>query len=206
MRKLSIILCLIIVILSLLLSASTPTEYNFTIKTIYPASNLYADSSLQGQVLIVLPQNATIVAVGEPFYQNDIRWQQAEYEGYNGFILYNNLYVSLQNDTYTIKIVKALSPKMGQGILLYDSHDFASEHIAVCDGTKLNLIINDIDYGQFSKVEYNGKAYYVESAHITSGLSYNQTLSLIIVSAFAAVVLFIVLALVISKRKKLKKY
>ncbi len=206
MRKFSIITCLIIVFLSLCLSASTPAENNTTFKTIYPSTNLYTTSSLQSEVLITIPQNVIVTVINEPFYQNEILWQEVDYEKYNGYVLYNNLYVSMQNDTYTIKIVKATSANMGKDILLYESHDTNSQSIAISDGTKLNLIVNDIDYGIFSKVEYEGKAYYVVTAEITNGLSYNQTLAVIIVSALCGVILIIALVIIIKRKNRLKKY
>lgn len=205
MRKFSIIICLIIAILSLCLSASTPPLDQSVIRTIHPKTNLYTTASLQNNVVIILPQNAFVTLIGEPFYQSELLWQEINYEQYNGFVLYNNLYVSLRNDTYSMRIVKATSKAMGQEIALYVTHDITSEHITVCDGTKLNLIVTDIDYGNFSKVEYLGNTYYVISTEITSGLSYNQTIAVIISSALCGAVLIAVFLTVIIKKSKLSK-
>lgn len=205
MRKFPIIICLIIAILSLCLSASTPALDSPIIKTIHPNTNLYATSSLESNVVIAIPQNVTVTTIGEPFYQGEILWQEVQYIMYNGYVLSNNLYVSLHNDVYNLRIVKATTAVMGHNINLYTSHDSTSDNIAVCDGTKMNLVLDDIDYGAFSKVEYEGNIYYVLKSEVTEGLSFNQKIAVIIASVFCGLIIIALAITMIIKKRKIAK-
>ncbi|NCA92639.1 hypothetical protein EOM82_05230 [bacterium] len=203
MKKHSIIICLIIVILAVCTSASTPTSSNYLFKTIHPNTSLYFDASLLSEVLIDIPQNAEVTVVGEPFYQGEILWQKVEYAPFSGYVLYNSIYKSIENEPYNVRIVKAVSKSMGQKISLYVAHDASSEKIEVNDGTKLNLIITEVNYGDFQKVEYQSNTYYVLKDNITTGLSYNQLIAVILASALVVLLIATSLIIIMIRKRKL---
>lgn len=205
MRKFPIIISLIIAILSLCLSAFTPPLDQSIIKTIHPNINLYQESSLESDVLIAIPQNASVTAVGTAFYQGELLWQEIEYIPYKGYVLYNNLYISLHDDVVSLKIVKATTLIMGKVINLYESHDVNAEKIEVCDGTKLFMVNDGIDYGEFSKVKYLGNTYFVIKNNITTGLSYNQIIAVYIASSLCAIIVISVGTMIIYKKRKILK-
>ena len=200
MKKHSIIICLIIVILAVCTSASTPDSDNYLFKTIHPNTSVYAEASLQSEVLIAIPQNAEVSVIGEPFYQGEILWQEVEYLPFKGYILYNSIYASRENERYNVKIVKAVSKAMGQKIPLFITHDIASDKIEINDGTKIVLIITEVDYGDFEKVEYQGNTYYVFKDNITSGLGYNQLIAVIISATLVVLVVATTLIIIMIRK------
>ncbi len=203
MKKHSIIVCLIIVILAVCTSASTISSDNYVFKTIHPSTALYTTPSLSSEVLIDIPKNAELIVKGEPFYQGEILWQEVEYSPFSGYVLYNNIYQSKTNEIYSIKIVKAVSKAMGQKISLYAAHDISSEKIEVNDGKKLNMIVTEVNYGNFEKVEYQSNTYFVLKENITTGLSYNQLIAVIIAAAFAVFVIATAVIIFLIRKRKL---
>ena len=197
---LSMTIVLIITVVFLLCAAGQSEEKEYKAVLRFP---LYKQADFDSDVLIDVSQNAKVEKVGEPFFVEDVSWQKVEYLSFTGYTLSINLYISDKNDNYRFTAVKAKSRYMGEAIGLYAAHtNSVPPEVYVNDGERLKLVNDSVDYSGFSRVEYNGQDYFVYSDCITAGLSYNESLALIIVgSVVGAVAIGLLILLVIRKRK-----
>ena len=73
----------------------------------------------------------------------------------------------------------------------------------VHDGEKISVIDDGIDYGAFVLIEYDGERYFIYSDNVTTGLSYNQLIAVIIIAGVAGLIIVVSVVLMIIKRRKL---
>ncbi len=191
-----------IAVLCVLCAAAPVNSYVY--KTVLPDTPLYAETSLESEILIKIPQNAVIEIVGEKIFTGETEWQKVTYTTFTGYVRNDAIYRSAANDNYTVKPVTAVSERMGEDIGLYDTHTADAVAVkTIHDGEKVRLISNGIDYGEFSLIEYDGDFYFIRSSDITDGLSYNQKLAVIIACCFVGALIFAgIVAIAIRKRKK----
>lgn len=204
MRKsiaLALVICTVFAVL--LFGAAAPVE-EYTYKAILPDTPLYADSDLGADILIRIPQDAAVEIEGDPVMVGDVEWQRVSYTSLDGYVVKSALYRSLKNDSYDVVIAKASAQKMGEDIYLYDTHlEGAPVAATLNDGEKLRIIDNGIDYDGYLYVEYDGGYYFVRSEYVTTGLSYNETLAVIIAASFVgAVIIAAVIVFAVRKRKR----
>jgi hypothetical protein len=197
-------LIIILVILLVALTAISAVDISSTYKVILPNTNLYEDADFNSDVLAVMPQNAIVTLDGDAFYEGEYYWQKVSYNSIIGYMLYGDLFESCDMENYTIEHGKARSLKIGEDINLYISNDTTSTIAYVLhDGEKLNIISNDIDYGNFELVEYEGENYFASKANVTTALSLNEEIALIIGLSALGIILVVVIIYTIKKRKKL---
>ncbi|NLL56427.1 MAG: SH3 domain-containing protein [Clostridiales bacterium] len=199
-KKVSIIITVILAVI--LLCASAP--YNR--KVILPNTNLYSETDINSEVLAKIPQNATVRLIDDSFQVGEFNWQKVSYNTMEGYVLSHDLYQSKGEDSFSITKAKVRSSKIGKDINLYVSHDSSSQVGAVVhDGEKLNIWSTEVDYGDFVMVEYKGNTYFALKSNVTTQLSLNQTLALIIGGSAVALGIILVIILVSAKNKKLYK-
>lgn len=185
-------------------SAATPIYYY----RILLDSPLYADPDFESEkILNGIKRNEPVEVIGEPISGgNEKEWVKIRYnEEYEGYIPYSYLYKSAGNEDYDLQVVKATGKSTSEEIYLYSYYDETSDVIAkLVDGEKLDLIIDGKTYGEFSKVVYEGKTCFVKTEKITTGLTYNQRLALIISAALITGLCFVGIAVVLFIRSKKK--
>lgn len=191
-------------LLCVILCAAAPVNTQ-VYKVILPATPMYEESQLNAKVMILLPQNATVTLVGESFMYGDIEWQKISYTTYTGFVTARALYRSTKNENYNVEIAKAVSGKMGEDINLYATHSFSGEVVCtVNDGEQLRIICDGVDYGEFLFVEYNGDYYFAPAVNVTTGLSYNQLLAVIIASCSVGALIIVAVTVVVIRKKRIR--
>ena len=204
MKKTAIFILLTAVLASVLLGASSPLN-EYVYKTVLPDTPLYADSDFSSEELIAVPHNAEVEIIGEAFFVGDVEWQEVKYTLYTGFMPVTALYKSIKNDVYDVIIAKAASVKMGDKIALYLTHELKTTPAAyLFDGEQIRIIDNGIDYGDFYMAEYDGAYYFVLKENVTTGLSYNQLLALIISCCFVGVIIIAVVIVFVYRRRRRK--
>lgn len=181
--------------------AASSAEYYY--KAILPDTKIYKESDINSEIIAMIPQNAIVEAISEKFEKDGRVWQEVSYNSIKGFTLFNDLYKSREEESFTIKHGKACSVKMGENIKVYKSNDMNSEIVYVLhDGEKLDIIDNGIDYGVFNLINYKGGRYFVLKANVTTSLSYNQRIALIIgLSSVGAVIIFLVIYFIVKNKK-----
>jgi subtilase family serine protease len=94
---------------------------------------------------------------------------------------------------------------MGQEIKIYDINSENGNVIAtVKDGTKLQRIVSDIDYGDFYEISFNNQRAFVQKKHATHSLTLNQKTALI-VGAVTLAVIAAVFALIMFIRRSARR-
>lgn len=196
-----------IVMTALFLCAAAPVK-EYTYKVILPDTPLYAEADLNSEVLIKIPQNVAVeLDPDKPSFEaKNVTWQPVKYTNLEGYVVKEAIYASLKKDNYDVLLAKAKSKKMGESVLLYGTHseNFPSM-ITVHDGERLCIIQDGVVYGDddnFYKVEFNNEYYFVLKDNVTTGLSYNQTIGVIIVVCFAVVIAAVILTVFLVRRKK----
>lgn len=189
---------------ALLLGAATPVS-SINYKTVLPDTPLYAEADVSSEILIKIPQNVVVNPIeGEVFVDGKV-WYKVDYTSFTGYIMEESLYPSFSNDDFIVKSVTVIGDGMGKDVEIFDTHvDGAVAVGSVHDGEKVGLICNGIDYGEFSYVEYGGEYYFIRTANITDGLSYNQRIAVIIACGFlVAIVVGVVIVAVVRRRRKI---
>ncbi len=191
---------LLLLFTSILCGASPIDKYQY--KTILPDTPLYAESNEESTVLIKIPQNAKVTLLGENFIAGEKSWQKVLYTDLEGYLLTELLYPSIDNDNYTVRPMTVVSDSMGGEIPIYSSHtDINAPIKIVFDGEKVNLIEDGLDYGEYAKIEYEGEECFIFRKNITSGLSYNQRLAVIISSVFIGIAVVVAITIILLRKR-----
>ena len=204
-KKFFIMIITVLFVVFCLLSGAAAT-IDYTAKTIMDIP-LYKEASYNSEkVLEIIKQNEPLDIVGETVIdENGVSWIKVVYNSYyEGYIPSAYLYLKPGAEDYDIIVVKATGKSMSDEIKIYRHYDENSEVVAVLhDGEKINLIEEqDEIYGDFRKVVYNGEFCFVKAENITTGLTYNQTLAVIISCGLVAIIICVVLLSVYVSRKK----
>jgi hypothetical protein len=198
-----IFILLVVILAAILLSGASPISHY---KVILPNTNLYKSADINSEVVQTIPQNASVQLIDESFLVGEFSWQKISYNTIEGYVLSHDLYESKDAESYTIKKGKARSVTMGADVNLYISNDKNSEiALVIHDGENINIISTKVDYDEFVLVEYNGSNYFALNANVTTSLSLNETLAVIIACSAAALTIAIIIIFVTIKNKKLYK-
>lgn len=183
--------------------ASAPIDSDSSVyKTILPSTPIFKEADINSEVLESIPQNAPVEIIDEVFV-NEEKWVKVKYTAYEGYMLFSSLYLSAQNGDYSVRHMTVISRAMGSDVALYESHYGDAEAVAtVHDGEKVKLILNGVDYGDFSYIEYDGEFYFIETAHITDGLGYNQRLAVIISCTFGGILVVVIIGVILIRKRK----
>jgi uncharacterized protein YgiM (DUF1202 family) len=193
----------VIIFIASLLCASTPI-YGY--KAILPSTNLYLSSDINSEVVATIPQNASVTPIDKSFQVGEFNWQKVSYNTIEGYVLSHDLYESREAESYKIKKGKARSAEIGADINLYVSNDKGSGILGVIhDGEHINIVSTKVDYGEFVLIEYQGNTYFALNSNITTSLSLNQTLALIIGGSAALLAVVIIIIFITVKNKKVYK-
>lgn len=209
MKKATVIfLTVAIITAALMLGAASPFE-DYAYKAILDTP-MHKEASLDSEVLIEIPKNALMELIKDEngdeiiVTAGNTEWQFVKYTNMEGYVIRTAIYRSLKNEDYDVILAKAKSSKMGEKIVLYETHSVnTSETLEIYDGAKLRIIDNGIDYGEFYMVEYGGEYLYCLKTNVTTGLSYNQRLAVIITSCFigAGILAFVIVVLIRRKKR-----
>lgn len=199
MKKAATILLIIIIFLFCMNAAS--------VRALHPDTPIFEEASFSSAVLFRIPQNAYVIELDEPFIQDNTTWQQVQYGSYVGFVDVSSLY-QLDDEVFSVRFsrVKATSQKMGEEISLYAANSVNSAVLGkVKDGTRLQVVESEIDYGDFFEIVYNGQRAFILKDYATTSLTYNEKTALIIGAATVAVLTaMILLTFFIIKNRKRK--
>lgn len=199
------VLLAVIVFTSALMCAAAPVN-SYAYKAILPDTPLYASADLAAEILIRLPQNAVVEPAGDPFVSGDTEWVRVKYTSFDGFVVNASLYKSLKNDNFEVIIAKAAAKEMGEEIPLFDTHSSDAAAVrTVHDGEQLRIVTDGVDYGEFVCVEYDGGYYFAYSFNVTTGLSYNQLLAVIISACFVGALIIAAVIVVVLRKRRRKK-
>ena len=199
------------VLVAFIASAYTFTEYN---ARLIIATPLYREADFNSDIVLEEIQGNEIIEIKEEKFKNSKGelWQKIVYNKiYEGYIPYGYIYFSTNNLGYTVQVVKAKSMHIGQKINVYSYYDNDSEIISILtDGEKINLVVEQSKtYGDFSKIivlkDGKGEIGFVKTENITAGLSYNQTLAIILAGGLTAILIIVSITIVIVMRKKRKQ-
>lgn len=186
-------------VLLLLLTAAS------SVRAIHDNVPIFEEPDFDSAILFTIPRNASVLLVEEEFVLDNIRWQKIKYGSFEGYADASSLYVSFQEPSFTVKHIKATSLKMGQEIKIYDINSENGNVIAtVKDGTKLQRIVSDIDYGDFYEISFNNQRAFVQKKHATHSLTLNQKTALI-VGAVTLAVIAAVFALIMFIRRSARR-
>ena len=196
------VIVVLTICLVFLLCAAAPAGTRYTYKAVLGFS-LYESADLTSTVLVSVPQNAQVEPLGDPVTVDGKVWQRVVYSGLTGYTYSDNIYLSNKNDNFVFVVGKAKSAFMGQPIALYTVHDENAEPVRYMnDGENLRIVSDNVSYGSFSRIEYDGSYYFVRTENVTTGLSFNQTLAVIILGSVVGATCIVVLIVVLTKRRK----
>ena len=200
--RISVITAIIAVVFCIFSAASPVYATKILLNT-----PLYQEASFDSEtVLKEIRTNETVEKIGDVVRdETGKEWIKVRYnERYEGYVPYGYLYQSAGTEDYDMQVVKVTGSSTSEKIPLYSYYDTNSEIVGeLVDGEKLNLVLDDNSYGEFSRVIFDGKYCFVKTSNITTGLTYNQKLALIIsVALFVLLLAAGVVAVVIIQKKK----
>ena len=193
--------------------ASAYTYSGFSARLII-STPLYKEADFNSEKILEEIQSNEIIEIREENFKNSKGelWQKIVYNNvYEGYIPYGYIYFSTNNIGYTVQVVKARSMHIGEKINVYSYYTNDSEIIhTFTDGEKINLVVEQSkDYGDFSKViilkDGKGEIGFVKTENITAGLSYNQTIAVILTGGLIAILIIVGITVAIVMRKKRKQ-
>lgn len=193
--------------------ASAYTYSGFSARLII-STPLYKEADFNSEKILEEIQSNEIIEIREENFKNSKGelWQKIVYNNvYEGYIPYGYIYFSTNNIGYTVQVVKARSMHIGEKINVYSYYTNDSEIIhTFTDGEKINLVVEQSkDYGDFSKViilkDGKGEIGFVKTENITAGLSYNQTIAIILTGGLVAILIIVGITVAIVMRKKRKQ-
>lgn len=194
---------LAIVVASFILCAADFDD-SFAYKAVLPNTPIYASADTSSSVVGTIPQNAIVKTVGDPITVDGITWQRISYTLLIGYVTSTALYKSYAIDDYNVLIAKVKASGMGKDVPIYS---YFSESVGVDryvhDGEKISVIDDGIEYGKFSLIEYDGERYFILSDNVTTGLSYNQLIAVIIIAGVAGLVIIVSIIIMLVRRRKL---
>ena len=199
-----VLLVILTIVLASIILCAAGFDDSFEFKAVLPDTPIYANTDISSDIVGYIPQNAKVNIQGDPITIGNVTWQRIKYTSLEGYVVSTALYKSYTNDDYNVMIAKVKSSGMGKDVPLYLTH---SETVGadryVHDGEKISVIDDNIDYGDFSLVEYDGEKYFILTANVTTGLSYNQVIAVIIIACVAGVVIIVSIIIMIIRRRKL---
>lgn len=160
---------------------------------------LYKDPDFSAEIRIEVPQNAEVALTGE---EDGNGFIQATYGTLTGYILARNLYRTpdvIGTDTVTVRVT---SERLGA---LVDVKEYPMESQTVAslkDGTKVEKVVGGVEYGDYTEIIYNGKSAFIPTANITEGVTYYQTVVIILVVAALALLGCAVALIIYGKKRK----
>ncbi len=147
----------------------------------------------------LIPQNAEVSLTGDVDANGFI---QVAYGTMEGYVLARNLYRTsdeIGTDTVTVRVT---SEKIGT-LVDIKKYPMESETIAsLKDGTKVEKVVGGVEYGDYTEIIFNGERAFVPTVHITDGVTYYQTV--VIILCVAAFVLLGCAVAIIAYGKKRK--
>lgn len=200
-KKNVIIAAVIVAVLlaaALSLFASVPASAQETVRAAIKCP-LYKNPDFSAEIIAEIPQNAEVTPTGEVDVAGFIR---TTYGNVSGYVLARNLYRTsdpLGSETVTVRVT---SEKLGA---LVEIKEFPMESRTVAslkDGTKVQKVVGGVEYGDYSEIIYEGKQAFVPTANITDGVTYYQTV--VIILCVAAFVLLVCSAAIVVYGKKHK--
>jgi hypothetical protein len=189
---------LVIALIFLLSSGSA------SIRCLHPQTPIFEEADFSSAVIFRIPQNAQVILVEDDIAIDNVVWAKVQYGSYVGYVVQANLYEEKNPLSFSISTIKATSRIMGEEIKLYSANSTSSAVIAkVKDGTKLNLVTSEIDYGDFYEISYNNQRVFIEKKYATTGLTYNQKTALIIgaVTLVSIVLMFFIINYIYKSKK-----
>lgn len=206
MKKILIaILVCSVCLLSLFAGASAPAS-NTAAWILLPNTPIYAEASLDAEVLHYCAQNEYVETKGEAFVGTDGRtWQKVLYvNSVEGYVTFDALFFTGNATMENIKMLKVSPSKMGEKVGLYK---IVTEPpvLELSDGENVVLLNTAADYGEYSIVEYNGEQYFVKTCELTDSLTYNQKVAIIIAAAMIGLLVSFFAIIILYKKKKMNK-
>jgi len=187
-----------------LVAATTANDDNY--KAAWPNTHFYETASLESDVIAIIPQNAPVVKIDDAFLVDDDNWQKIEYNSQVGYVLASDIFCSKELKELTFNHARAKSTHLGDKINMYLSNSTDSEIVlTINDGEKMDILIEDVDYGEFYKVDYKGNKYFVDKDNVTTSLSSNQALALIIIGVTVLLSVIVAIAYFSLRKKKATK-
>lgn len=198
-----IILIAIIVVGSLLVG---PVAYALEDTRILVECQLFSAGNSSSEVKLILPQNAKVIPTGKTAVDaNGLSFTEITYGNIAGFVATRNLYQT--ENTIGNKTVKAkiTTKTIGETVAIY-KYPMESDIVAnLKDGTHIEKIIDGVEYGDYVEILYNNSRAYVKSTNVTEGLTYYQTIAVVLsVVAFALICIAVGL-FIYGKRLKASK-
>ena len=206
MKKILIaVLVCSICLLALFAGASAPAN-NSAAWILLPNTPIYAEASLDAEVLHLCAQNENVIVEGESFVGADGRtWQKVLYiNSVEGYVTYDSLYFTGNSTMENIKMVKVSPTQMGKKVGLYK---IVTEEpvLELSDGENVILLKTNADYGDYSIVEYKGEQYFVKTSELTDTLTYNQKVAIIIAAAMIGLLISFLAIIILYRKKKMNK-
>ena len=206
MKKILIaVLVCSVCLLALFAGASAPAN-NSAAWILLPNTPIYAEASLDAEVLHLCAQNENVIVEGESFVGADGRtWQKVLYiNSVEGYVTYDSLYFTGNSTMENIKMVKVSPTQMGKKVGLYK---IVTEEpvLELSDGENVILLKTNADYGDYSIVEYKGEQYFVKTNELTDTLTYNQKVAIIIAAAMIGLLISFLAIIILYRKKKMNK-
>lgn len=174
-------------------------------KVMLPSTKLYSATDFESSVAVTLSINDE-VTIKEEILVNGVMWYKVDSHGVEGYLLASDVYSSYKNNSVSYLDAKIKTEKLGEKVNFYQTYSKNSEVVDVgYDGQNIKVVKNNVDYGEFSLVEYNGDYYFVLSNNTTTGLSYSQNLGLMIIGVVLFVLIIILGICIAIKKNKNKK-
>lgn len=197
-KILSAVIVAVLLVFTVSFIAESPAAAQETVRAAIKCP-LYKTPDFSAEILAEIPQNAEVTPTGEVDSAGFVR---TTYGNVSGYVLARNLYRtadSIGSETVTVRVT---SGKLGA---LVEIKEFPMESRTIAslkDGTKVEKVVGGVEYGDYSEIIYEGKRAFVPTENVTDGVTYYQTV--VIILCVAAFVLLVCAAAIIVYGKKHK--
>lgn len=194
----AVVLTLAIIVIALAGVSVTPAKAQETVRAAIKCP-LYKNPDFSAEIVMEIPQNAEVITTGSV---DNGGFVQTTYGNVTGYVQARNLYRTsdaIGSETITVRVT---SEKLGALVEIKEFPMESKTIAALKDGTKVEKVIGGVEYGDYSEIIYEGKRAFVPTAYITDGVTYYQTV--VIILCVAAFVLLVCAVAIIVYGKKHK--
>lgn len=191
MKRVAVIGIIIGVIAALTCAATPAYADDATYCALYEGVSVYAACDRSSEVIVTLTLNQE-VTVSATETVGSVTFYKVSVGDIVGYSEATKMYKKYNASSYTVALARATRTAESEAIIVYSLPRDDSETVTVLsDGTVLDVVSQYDDY--FYVVQVDGANCYVKAENVTTGLTYYQTIAVVVgavtLAAIAAIIL-----------------
>lgn len=174
-------------------------------RVLHNGTRLYKDATIsQGENIVALLEQSAIIELimPEPIQSAGYNFYYIEANGKAGYVLEGDIYYSRKEYVYDTVYKRVITPALFGKANIYLYPDTNSEIAGnYKDGEKATVVESTGEYGEFEKIVYGEGYAYMQSKHLTNGLSKGQSVAIAIAAIMLALATLTIYLLIKAKKR-----